>query len=110
MTETREEDNGGSGEHIGSWRDAVKPTPQTIIAENALHPESPTEKQVHYVYGLCERHGVSVAQLLEWASELGRLIPSVEGDGGLEDLRALTKPEIGALYEIIHAWDSHGLD
>ncbi len=110
MTGTREGDNGSSGQPTGSWRDAVESTDKTIIAKNALHPESPTEKQVYYVYGRCERHGVSVAQLLEWAGELGRLIPkSVEGDGGLDDLRALTKSEIGALFEIVHAWDEYGL-
>ena len=80
----------------------VGETPQEVLETNSFATDSPTRKQRWAMRGFAERLGLSEMEFIKLAIRLKRVHPKRSG----AMLAELTRPEIGGIFEIKHAYEA----
>lgn len=94
----------------------AEPSPPEVFDQHARDQRVPTSRQARYLEEAAKRNGKTVAQLIQAGIEHRRLHHSTpcpqpgpdESATWIQD--TLTRSQAGALFEIIHAWESSGSD
>ncbi len=87
------------------------PSPPEVIAQDAAYyAKPPTWRQIGYLRGATKRAGKSLADLIRAGIEHGRIHESTPVPADREDavkfmMDTMSRPQVGALFEIAHTWD-----